>query len=352
MTNFLTAIEEKGINFLCGSYSALDQFFHIKYNDSLYLNTDATLIKLARVFEKLEYPGFPFADASIKINGINILFRCVDKLEIPPPSPFTALSLLYNSIKNIFLDPVDIYKDIRSNELVKVNHIFPPTLVLMEAAKLVSRYHYNINGNNLSQSNSHFIPSIRMQKYLLTSILNSRYPWKGLSLLHKYGFISKYWPDIYRMNNVQQSKDYHPEGDVWNHTLETLKYRKTTDLVLSLALLLHDIGKPVAKRTSNKPFNEHSELGTNIARRFLSKLGFSRPVCNSVTFLVRYHMLPHALKKIPLYRTEKIMDSPLFPQLLELYRADVSATYKGPEGYYDACRVYRKYIKTTKRKIS
>ena len=56
-------------------------------------------------------------------------------------------------------------------------------------------------------------------------------------------------------------------------------------------------------------------------------------------------MLPSALKKLPLYRIERLMDNPLFPDLLELYRADLSSTFRSPEGYYEACRVYKRYRK-------
>jgi poly(A) polymerase len=187
-----------------------------------------------------------------------------------------------------------------------------------------------------------------MQQHLLVSILLSKYPWKGLTLLHSSGFIERFWPEIHRMCDVKHMKDYHPEGDVWEHTLETFKYRKKIDLTLSLALLLHDIGKPVAKKTTTKPFHEHSELGAWIARRFLARLGFSLELQKNVAYLIRFHMIPWALKRLPLYRTEKLMDSSLFPLLLELYRADVSSTFKGPESYYDACRIYRNYLKSKK----
>ena len=128
--------------------------------------------------------------------------------------------------------------------------------------------------------------------------------------------------------------------------METLKYRKKTDLTLSLALLLHDIGKPVAKKTADKPFHEHSELGARIGRKFLARLGFSKEMQKDICFLIRYHMIPGALKKLPLFRTEKLMDSPLFPNLLELYRADISSSFNGPESYYDACRIYKSYLKS------
>jgi len=147
------------------------------------------------------------------------------------------------------------------------------------------------------------------------------------------------------MSGIPHHKDFHPEGNGWEHTLETFKYRKGQDPVLSLALLLHDIGKPEAESTPEHAFDGHAELGAKIAARFLGRLGFDLSWIREVTFLIRYHMMPAALKQLPIYRSERIMDSPLFPQLLELYRADLSASYWSPEGYYQACQVYRNYRK-------
>lgn len=147
------------------------------------------------------------------------------------------------------------------------------------------------------------------------------------------------------MAAIPHHKDYHPEGDGWQHTLETLKHRKGEDPLLSLALLLHDVGKPEASSTAERAFDGHAELGAQIAVQFLRRLGFPEAQVRDVCFLVRYHMMPAALKQLPLYRSERIMDSPLFPLLLELYRADMSASYWSPNGYYEACRVYRSYQK-------
>ena len=143
------------------------------------------------------------------------------------------------------------------------------------------------------------------------------------------------------MTEVPHGKDYHPEGNVWEHTLATFKHRKHPDLTLSLSLLLHDSGKPGSENTGDKRFDGHAELGARIAARFLRRLGFRERTVEPVEFLVRYHMMPAALKILPPFRTEKIFASPLFPTLLELYRADLSSSYGDEDGYYEACRIYR-----------
>jgi len=79
--------------------------------------------------------------------------------------------------------------------------------------------------------------------------------------------------------------------------------------------------------------------------RLLRRLGFSQEVIGSVEFLVRYHMMPPALKILPAFRTDPIFASPLFPLLLELYRADAASSYAGEEGYYEACRLYKVWQK-------
>ncbi|MBN2534590.1 MAG: HD domain-containing protein [Spirochaetales bacterium] len=349
MIEQLAILKQKGFSFLLSSYSALDRYFKIEEPGALYINTDATLVTLAKEFENLTYPGFPFADAHLLYGNTCVFLRCVDNTAMPFPEPFTAMNLLYNATRKVFLDPLNIYRDIRQHNLILNMSASPPDIVLMEAAKLISRYHYEIgNRERVQELPFSYHLSKEMQQHLLVSILSSQYPWKGLGLLQSSGFIERYWPEMYRMCEVKHAKDYHPEGNVWEHTLETFKYRKKVDLTLSLALLLHDIGKPVAKKTTTKPFHEHSELGTRIARRFLARLGFSEEMQQNVAYLIRFHMIPWALKRLPLYRTEKLMDSPLFPILLELYRADISSTFRGPESYYDACRVYRNYLKSKK----
>ncbi len=345
MEDPFTALSIEGIDYLLASFSALDRYFRIKEPGTVYINTDATLPTLAKVFDAIEYPGIPFEDAAILCGNTRYAFRCVDSLRVPLGSPFTIQKLLYNKGKDIFIDPFDVYADLRKNELIPVINGFHPTLIVMEAAKLLSRYHYTSVHDSGFTVNDGFLPTIDMQRELLASVLLSKSPDKGFSFLLKEGFIERYWPELHSMYMVSHTKDYHPEGDVWEHTLETFKYRKKPDLVLSLGLLLHDIGKPVAQATAEKPFHDHAELGAKIASRFLYRLGFDQEIIDGVTFLIKYHMLPAALKKLPLFRTEKLMESPLFPSLLELYRSDLESSFRSPKGYYEACAVYKEYMK-------
>ena len=95
-------------------------------------------------------------------------------------------------------------------------------------------------------------------------------------------------------------------------------------------------------------FDRHSQIGGRIAEGFLRRLEFSQAIVRDVAFLVREHMLPSFLPDLPTFRTAEVMSAELFPDLLELYRCDLSSTYRGPDGYYRACKIYRSYLKNSR----
>jgi poly(A) polymerase len=344
MKSPIETLHECGYKVYYMNTSALDRYFRLPSGPSSYLLTDSTLINLAGIFEELEYPGLVFEEALVRRGSTRYLFRCYDEDVVAPPRPFTVQELLYDPEAEVFLDPLDVYPDLRKPHLVPQRG-GSSLLYLTEASVLISRYHYEVNPESFLLESPFAEPDSGFQRELLLAVLTGAHPHKGLSLLYASGFIEAHWPELHRMAAVPRHKDYHPEGNGWEHTLETFKYRKDPDPVLSLALLLHDIGKPEAGSTPERAFDGHAELGAKSAARFLGRLGFDAPLIREVSFLVRYHMMPAALKQLPIYRSERIMDSPLFPTLLELYRADLSASYWGPEGYYQACQVYRTYRK-------
>ncbi len=187
-----------------------------------------------------------------------------------------------------------------------------------------------------------------LQRELLCAVLTGRFALLGLSYLMETGFIQEHWPELSILDDVQHGKEYHPEGNVWQHTLATLRYRKTADLRISLALLLHDCGKPEAAENEGRTFDRHAQIGAVTAGRFLRRIGFSEEIVSDTVFLVAEHMLPAAVPSLPVFRAERALSSPLFPLLLEVYRCDLASTFRGPQGYYEACKAYRGYLRNSK----
>jgi poly(A) polymerase len=340
------------------SYSALDHYFRITRSAPIHLLVENDLAGLARHFDHISFPGEAFCDASTRVDGVTLLFTCAEDRLPRGQEPFPVADFLFDIEGERFLDIGESYRQLRNRETEARVPMGDPVTAAMQGAILESRYEMTTGVTKALQgaepaagaavgpgAESGSRISEAEQALLLTEILTGVAPARGLRILSDLGLLEAWFPELAAMSETDHSKEYHPEGNVWEHTLHTFEYQKNRDLVLGLALLLHDAGKPLSEGTREKPFLEHSHHGATVARRFLRRLGFPEDTIENVAWLIRYHMIPGALHRLPTRRTASLMRSPLFPALLELYRCDLSSTFRGPEGYYRACRVYKDFLK-------
>ncbi len=111
-------------------------------------------------------------------------------------------------------------------------------------------------------------------------------PSAGLELLRESGLLAHLWPELLEGVGVEQN-EFHAY-DVWRHNLATLDATAPGDLVLRLAALLHDVGKP---RTKEGPhFYKHEQVGADMTRAMLARFRFSTEVVETTEHLVRQHM--------------------------------------------------------------
>ena len=372
----------RGFSVRLRGFSAIDRYLDRGDLPFIFVDTGAGLSDLARHIEGLRFPGAALADAAAESGGQTCYFRCLDADE--PPSDFRAsagghgfdfLDFYQDRKTGHFADPRGIYprlREILDRERSKTGTAPEPfpwwegiragterRRALLEGALILSRYCGDGYRSRLMEEVAGLFgrlpdgppPREEEQRLFLTGILCSPHPGLGLDFLKAAGFAGEFWPELAVLDNVDHSKEFHPEGNVWKHTMETFRYRKpaangrTYDLVLSLGLLLHDAGKALAGTEGSRRFSGHAELGARTARRFLERLGFDPALTGAVCYLVRNHMLPAALPRLPLKRVEEVITSPLFPALLELYRCDESSSFKGPDGYYESSAAYQLYLK-------
>lgn len=167
---------------------------------------------------------------------------------------------------------------------------------------------------------------------------------QGISLLAKVGLLPFILPEVAELQGVPQPEDYHPEGDVFSHTLFALSVADGLwdEPLLKLALLLHDVGKPRAlQRSGGANMAGHCQIGAQVAEKILSRLRFSRKEIEHVTFLVAEHMrvarLPEmGLGKQVLLLTQGELENfdlgafpqrfPIFSDLLRLLICDAEAS--------------------------
>ena len=279
------------------SYSALDRYFRQPDSGAervRYLAADATVAEIAPLFDELQFGSDPMADAVAVHDGLRLCIRCSDSAE-PRGYPFSVQQFGFDPQREVFLDPCAVYYDLRKPALVGCATDLEWWQVIAEAAQLMSRYHFTFARSGSASMRRVPPEPAPYQRHLLEQILTSRAPANGLRLLHDTGIVDSWWPELAAMAGVPHAKDHHPEGDVWEHTLATFAHRKSPDLVLSLGLLLHDVGKPPATPQDGKQFFAHAEIGARLARRFLGRLGFAPRLIDAVAFLGRNHMMPAAL---------------------------------------------------------
>lgn len=310
--------------------SALYCYFNIKQKHFLFRLIEGSIVDIAKTEEHISYPGIDGVDALCLCDNCEVLYSCFDSIDAVPTHPLSVMNLLAEQERRCFKDPVGCYPDLRGLKLCLASgHAGRLSFLnLLEAAAIVSAFGFSPDDEFRTAleelvDSEPSEPPVLLQRMYLTAILTGDNPAAGLKLLKDYGFIERFWPELWALVGLSHSKEYHPEGDVWEHTLETLYHRKTADLDISLALLLHDTGKPEAEEVDGNKFNRHAQIGRRAAASFLWRLEFDNNKIEKICFLVENHMLPAAITRLPAFRSERALSSPYFPVLLEVYRCDL-----------------------------
>ena len=168
----------------------------------------------------------------------------------------------------------------------------------------------------------------------LTRILTEGGASRGFELLDSSGLLSDVLPEIGAMKGVEQPPEYHPEGDVWTHTLMMLDGLPSgTPCTLAWGVLLHDVGKPGTFRVAADRirFDGHVELGIEITRKIMRRLRFSNAECEQVIALVANHMRFKDVGRMKASTLKRFMRLPRFEEHLELHRLDIGSSNRSFE---------------------
>ncbi len=177
----------------------------------------------------------------------------------------------------------------------------------------------------------------------ITRLLTEGGARRGFELLDESGLLPAVLPEVARMKGVEQTPDYHPEGDVFVHTLLILEQisnlKSQISETLAYGALLHDIAKPVCieKRGERITYYGHMEQGAEMAIEILKRLKRSRSVWERVAYLVKNHLRHTQAPKMRVSTLKRFLGEEGIEELLELTRLDALAS-NGDLQYYDFCR--------------
>jgi poly(A) polymerase len=348
MIDFADAMAEAHIPYREYGITAVDSYCGFPMRKPLkFFLIEGSIIDLAKTFETLAYPALPYADASLdtRTTGFEARFICVDTIGRKDIGALAITDFRRNPVNGHYFDPRGVYPALKKRTFD--SDCSGRENLLFETVVYLSRLQPCFDKPIIPLTFPETVSAL-WQKDLLTLILQGPNSAASFELLRESGFVKTFWPDLDALLLVDHAKDCHPEGGGWSHTMEALGHRKSLDLSLSLAILLHDIGKPHSESSEGRRFDKHAEIGAKLASRFLRSLGFDETIIQDVCFMIRWHMLPAALPRIPISKVSDIVLDSRFAQLLELFRCDEFSTFKGPDVYYASCAAYKAFMRNNR----
>ncbi|HEU5021860.1 MAG TPA: CCA tRNA nucleotidyltransferase, partial [Bryobacteraceae bacterium] len=173
----------------------------------------------------------------------------------------------------------------------------------------------------------------------ISRILTEGGPRRGFELLDASGLLQEILPEVAALKGVEQPPAFHPEGDVWTHTLLMLEGLRNPTIELALGVLLHDIGKPATFRIADRiRFDGHVEKGIEIAHSLLNRLRYPGAVIEQVEALIANHMKFKDAPNMRESRLKRFLRMPKFDEHLELHRLDCLSSHGSLQNYDFALR--------------
>lgn len=261
------------------------------------------------------------------------------------------------TINGLLLDPLDHdrvldfvggQKDIQAKLLRAIGEpdrrFHEDKLRMLRAVRFAARFEYRIDEPTMAAI-QHLAPQIhevsreRVRDELL-KMLTEGHARRAFELLDETRLLLEVLPEVAKMKGVAQPPQYHPEGDVWIHTLmllEQLPVRSSG--TLALGALLHDVGKPPTFRVAPDRirFDGHADVGARVTEDICRRLRLSNLETERAVGLVADHMRFAEVKRMRESTLKRFLRSPNFEELIELHRIDCLASHRDLS-LYEFCR--------------
>ena len=261
---------------------------------------------------------------------------------------FTINGLLLDPLTNQIQDHVGGLGDLHHGLIRTIGspekRFAEDKLRMLRAPRFAARFGYKIDPETL-RAIRQLAPQIAQVsrervRDELTKMLTEGRARRAFELLDETGLLHEVLPEVEKMKGVQQPPQFHPEGDVWVHTLLMLEALPSgVSPTLAWGALLHDVGKPPTFRVAPDRirFDKHVEVGVAMAEEIARRLRMSNDDTRQISALVGQHMrFGDALRMKP-STLKRFMRQPEFAEHLEMHRIDCLASH-GDLGIYEFLR--------------
>lgn len=241
---------------------------------------------------------------------------------------FTINAIYRDPLTNEWLDPCNGISDLRQRVLRPVSPKFiEDPLRVLRAMQFIARFSLTWTDELIDysqQCTQQYLPIERLEMEWKKLILQGVQISQGLEFLKTCGWL-RYYPELQALVGCSQDPIWHPEGDVWQHTLHCMDAFanlrsgvEMEDWITGLGVLCHDMGKPetTAEVEGRIRSLQHEHKGVPHAERFLQRITRQKAVIEGVLPLVKYHMTPHSLSR------NQVSDKSLRKFVLKVGRID------------------------------
>jgi poly(A) polymerase len=257
---------------------------------------------------------------------------------------FTINGMLLDPLTDEVLDFVGGRRDLENQMLRAIGdperRFAEDKLRMLRAVRFAARFGYSIEPSTWAAIQKlapeiHVVSRERVRDEL-TKMLTEGRARDAFLLLDASGLLGEILPEISAMKGVAQPPQFHPEGDVFVHTLLLLEnLPRPCPAALAWGALLHDVGKPPTFRVAPDRirFDGHVDVGVKMAEEICRRLRLSGDDTQQVSALVDHHMRFGQATRMSESTLKKFLRMPHFEQHLALHRADCLASHGGLDSY-------------------
>jgi poly(A) polymerase len=260
---------------------------------------------------------------------------------------FTINGMLYDPIENQVIDLVEGRLDLERRRIRAIGpaaeRFAEDRLRMLRAVRFAASLKFDIDESTFAaiRQMAATITAIAWERIgdEITRILTEGGARRGFELLDESNLLKVLLPEIDALKGIWQSPDYHPEGDVFTHTLLLLSHLDGPSETLAYGCLLHDVAKPVCFRRDGErvTFYGHTEQGAAMAETILKRLKRGRAIWERVSYLVHNHLRHVQASEMRLSTLKRFLREEGIGELLELARIDALSS-NGDLSYYRFCK--------------
>jgi poly(A) polymerase len=353
-------LRNKGFQALYAGGYVRDMLLGMENPGDIDIATDATPAAIARLFRQVlsvgeqfgvmivVEKGIPFEVATFRSDVGATDGRHPDRVEFADPRSdalrrdFTINGMFYDPLTREVHDYVGGQQDLRTGTIRAIGdpevRFSEDYLRLLRGVRFAARLGFSFEPATWDAlreqvGNIGHISAERIFAELDKMLLHDSRR-EAMELLHECGLLGRVLPDVEALHGIPQPPEFHPEGDVYTHTLMALSLLQTPSRCLTWSTLLHDIGKrKTMSETDRIRFHNHHRVGSRMAQGILRELRAPRQLIECVSDCVENHMNFMNVQKMRTSTLKRFLSRPTIHDELELHRVDCLASHGDISNY-------------------